>query len=58
MTGVPTRAEVDALRSADAHTLGLLNRHHWVLVWVWPLERWRLVYDPPSRTTPEVGRNR
>ncbi|AHB79396.1 hypothetical protein JAMAL_76 [Mycobacterium phage JAMaL] len=42
--GVPARADVERLFDADRHHL----RHWWAVVWI--VDRWRLVYDPPSPT--------
>lgn len=43
MTTHPTRADVAALFDGDRHR----GRAWWVAVWVG--DRWRLVFDPPSR---------
>lgn len=43
--GVPTRDDVDRLHDGDRHR----RRDWWVLIWVG--NRWRLVFDPPSRWT-------
>ncbi|AHK12027.1 hypothetical protein Hosp_073 [Mycobacterium phage Hosp] len=49
MTPIPTRADVARLNDADAAVRGLAGRSAWVLVFMPPQGRWRLVFDPPSR---------